>query len=101
MRLRVGGKVVHGPLGTTAGLPCFRCNGRQRLDRGNESCTLPLFEQRARLASPDRSRCCPAAKDSVSHLPHMFFGMREIYDLHGPRKVESRPDARSRARRRQ
>src|SRR6266851_655552 len=26
--LGVDGKVVHGPLGTTAGLPWFRCNGR-------------------------------------------------------------------------
>src|SRR5205809_7338928 len=55
--LGVGGKVVHGPLGTTACLPWFRWNGRQRLDRGNESFTLPLFEERARLGSPDHSRC--------------------------------------------
>ena len=87
--LGVGGKVVHGPLGTTACLPWLRWDGRQGLDRGNESFTLPLFEERAGVRSPSRSRCCASSKDGVGHVPHVFFGMIEIDDLHGLGKVFS------------
>ena len=83
----VGGKVAHGPLGTTAGLPWFRWNGRQRLDGGNESFTLPLFEEGAGGRGPGRSRGCARSKDRVSHVPDVFFGMREIDDLYGSGKV--------------
>jgi hypothetical protein len=85
--LGVGGKVVHGPLWDTARLPWLRWNGRQRLDCGDERFMLSLFEQRAGVRGPDRSHCCAASKDSMGYVPHMFFGMREIHDLHGPCKV--------------
>ena len=39
------------------------------------------------MGGPDRSRGCAASKDRVGHLPHVFFGMREIKDLHGSWKV--------------
>ncbi len=83
----VGGKVVHGPLGNTACLPWFWRDGRQHLDRADESFTLPLFEERAGVCGPDGSRGCAASKDRVGHVPHVFFGMIEIKDLHGSWKV--------------
>ena len=85
--LGVGGKVVHSPLWDTARLPWLRWNGRQRLDRGDERFTVPLFQQRAGVCGPGRSPCCAASKDRMGYVPHVFFGMIEIKDLHRPCKV--------------
>jgi len=50
---------------------------------------VPLFEERAGVRGPSRSCCCARSKDRVGHVPHVFFGMIEIDDLHGPWKVFS------------
>lgn len=87
MRLRVDGKVIHGPCRDTASLPWFRWNGRQARNGRDEVGHLACFQQRASSSGPGRGCCRGTAKDSVSHLPHMLFGMVQIDDVHRPWEV--------------
>src|SRR5260221_1708195 len=85
--LGMAAKGVHRTRGETACVSWVRCDGGQCRDRADEVCNLPLFKQRARRSGPARRNFRGSSKDSVGHVPHMLFGMGEIDDVHGSRKV--------------
>ena len=63
--LGVDGKVVYGPLRTTARLPRFRRDGRQRLDGADERFALALFEQRAGVSHGLRNEITTGSRKDI------------------------------------